>query len=105
MSARFQAPRGTFDILPAEQAQPAPRCMSPRSSSSPAPATGGSRRPSFEDTDLFVRGVGEGTDIVHKEMFTFTDQGGRSLTLRPEGTAPICPRLRRARHAQAARSR
>src|SRR5260370_25085130 len=45
--------------------------------------------PIFETTDLFVRGVGEGSDIVSKEMFTFTDRGGRSLTLRPEGTAPI----------------
>jgi len=46
--------------------------------------------PAFEDTELFRRGVGEATDIVSKEMFSFTDQGGRELTLRPEGTAPIC---------------
>ena len=46
--------------------------------------------PIFEDTGLFERGVGESTDIVRKEMFTFEDQGGRSITLRPEGTAPIC---------------
>jgi len=46
--------------------------------------------PVFEDTELFARGVGESTDIVQKEMFTFDDMGGRSLTLRPEGTAPIC---------------
>ncbi len=46
--------------------------------------------PIFEDTELFARGVGESTDIVQKEMFTFEDMGGRSLTLRPEGTAPIC---------------
>ena len=46
--------------------------------------------PSFEDTDLFERGVGKSTDIVRKEMFTFEDKGGRSLTLRPEGTAPVC---------------
>jgi len=45
------------------------------------------RTPMFESTDLFQRGVGETTDIVQKEMFTFQDQGGRSLTLRPEGTA------------------
>jgi len=45
--------------------------------------------PIFEATELFVRGVGEATDIVSKEMFTFPDRGGRSLTLRPEGTAPI----------------
>jgi histidyl-tRNA synthetase len=43
--------------------------------------------PVFEDTALFVRGVGESTDVVSKEMYTFTDRGGRSLTLRPEGTA------------------
>ena len=61
-----------------------------RWSCSRAPATGGSRRPAFEDTELFARGVGEGTDIVNKEMFTFTDQGGRALTLRPEGTAAVC---------------
>jgi histidyl-tRNA synthetase len=46
--------------------------------------------PVFESTELFARGVGETTDIVQKEMFTFEDQGGRSLTLRPEGTAPVC---------------
>jgi histidyl-tRNA synthetase len=45
--------------------------------------------PIFEHTELFARGVGETTDIVQKEMFTFEDQGGRSLTLRPEGTAPV----------------
>jgi histidyl-tRNA synthetase len=45
--------------------------------------------PTFEHTDLFVRGVGESTDVVTKEMYTFEDKGGRSLTLRPEGTAPV----------------
>ena len=45
--------------------------------------------PAFEHTELFVRSVGEATDIVSKEMFTFTDQGERELTLRPEGTAPV----------------
>ncbi len=45
--------------------------------------------PVFEATDLFARGVGSGTDVVDKEMYTFTDRGGRSLTLRPEGTAPV----------------
>lgn len=47
------------------------------------------RTPSFEHTELFVRGIGETTDIVNKEMFTFQDRKGRSLTLRPEGTAPV----------------
>jgi len=46
--------------------------------------------PVFEDTELFARGVGEATDIVQKEMFSFEDKGGRSLTLRPEGTAGVC---------------
>jgi len=47
------------------------------------------RTPIFEHTELFLRGIGETTDIVEKEMYSFTDKGGRSLTLRPEGTAPV----------------
>jgi histidyl-tRNA synthetase len=47
------------------------------------------RTPMFEHTELFLRGVGDSTDIVQKEMYTFTDRGDRSLTLRPEGTAPV----------------
>ena len=47
------------------------------------------RTPTFEHTELFVRGVGEGSDIVNKEMYTFKDKGDRSLTLKPEGTASI----------------
>lgn len=47
------------------------------------------RTPLFENTELFTRGIGEDTDIVGKEMFTFEDRGGRSLTLRPEGTASV----------------
>ena len=62
------------------------RAVDPRAGA----ATAASRRPSFEGTELFARGVGESTDIVQKEMYTFEDGGGRSLTLRPEGTAPIC---------------
>jgi histidyl-tRNA synthetase len=46
--------------------------------------------PLFEDSDLFIRSVGQGTDIVEKEMYTFLDRGGDSVTLRPEGTAPVC---------------
>ena len=46
--------------------------------------------PTFEATELFARGVGESTDIVSKEMYSFEDASGRSLTLRPEGTAPVC---------------
>ncbi len=47
------------------------------------------RTPVMEATELFTRSIGDGTDIVSKEMFTFTDRGGRSMTLRPEGTAPV----------------
>jgi histidyl-tRNA synthetase len=46
------------------------------------------RTPMFENTELFIRGVGETTDVVQKEMYTFDDKGGRSITLKPEGTAP-----------------
>jgi histidyl-tRNA synthetase len=46
--------------------------------------------PAFEATELFARGVGQATDIVQKEMYSFDDGGGRSITLRPEGTAPVC---------------
>ncbi len=46
--------------------------------------------PVFEDTGLFTRSVGQGTDIVEKEMYTFSDKGGNQITLRPEGTAPVC---------------
>ena len=47
------------------------------------------RTPVFESTELFVRGVGGSTDIVNKEMYTFMDKGDRSMTLKPEGTAPV----------------
>jgi histidyl-tRNA synthetase len=89
MSARFQAPRGTFDILPAEQATRR-RVHAAALELFERAGYGRIDTPAFEDTELFARGVGQGTDIVHKEMFTFTDQGDRSLTLRPEATAAIC---------------
>jgi histidyl-tRNA synthetase len=84
----FEAPKGTHDVLPAEQ--PLWRLV-----------TGEAERlcslygyrpiqtPVFEDTALFQRTSGAGSDVVQKEMYTFEDRGGRSLTLRPEGTAPI----------------
>jgi histidyl-tRNA synthetase len=85
----YRAPRGTSDILPREQAywryveqKVLDICQ-----------LYGYERidvPAFEDTSLFSRSVGEGTDIVDKEMYTFEDRGGNSLTLRPEGTASIC---------------
>jgi histidyl-tRNA synthetase len=89
MASRYQAPRGTFDVLPAggrsrARVEAAAAEVLGRAGYQPI-AT-----PAFEDTELFERGVGRSTDIVRKEMFTFEDKGGRSVTLRPEGTAPIC---------------
>jgi histidyl-tRNA synthetase len=89
MSEKFKVPRGTFDVLPAQQPvrdriEQASREMLERA------GYGRIDTPAFEDTDLFARGVGQSTDIVQKQMFSFEDQGGRGLTLRPEGTAPIC---------------
>jgi histidyl-tRNA synthetase len=86
---RPQAPRGTYDVLPEQAAARAGLEAAARRILESA----GYRRietPAFEATELFARGVGESTDIVQKEMYTFTDAGGRSLTLRPEGTAPVC---------------
>jgi histidyl-tRNA synthetase len=89
MSPKFQAPRGTFDILPAEEAV---RERIERTARDLFGRAGYGRieTPAFEDTELFARSVGGSTDIVRKEMFTFEDHGGRSVTLRPEGTAAIC---------------
>ena len=85
----FQAPRGTTDLLPAEQ-----RYWRYIESKAVELAQrygfGRIDTPVFEDSDLFVRSVGEGTDIVEKEMYTFEDRGGDSVTIRPEGTAPVC---------------
>lgn len=85
----IQAPRGTFDILPKSAAQ---RKVIEEQAEKILGAAGYRRieTPTFEATELFARGVGEATDIVQKEMYTFDDDGGRSLTLRPEGTAPVC---------------
>jgi histidyl-tRNA synthetase len=85
----IQAPRGTFDILP----ESAARRKVVEEQTERILGAAGYRRietPTFEATELFARGVGEATDIVQKEMYTFDDGGGRSLTLRPEGTAPVC---------------
>ena len=89
MSERFKAPRGTFDVLP-EQQRVRRRIHSAAQRALEAAGYGRIETPVFEDTELFARGVGESTDIVQKQMFTFEDQGGRSLTLRPEATASIC---------------
>ena len=86
--ATFTAPKGTFDILPPDSAV----FLTTREALA-APVRhagyGYIETPVFEDTALFTRGVGESTDIVTKEMYTFDDKGGRSLTLRPEGTAGV----------------
>ena len=89
MAERFKAPRGTFDVLP-EQEPVRRRIHAAAQRTLEAAGYGWIETPVFEDTELFARGVGESTDIVQKQMFTFTDQGGRSLTLRPEATASIC---------------
>ncbi len=85
---KYEAPRGTQDILPAQQ----PLWQRVIREAEDLCATYGYRRittPIFEDTELFTRTSGEGSDIVQKEMYTFTDRGDRSLTLRPEATAPV----------------
>jgi histidyl-tRNA synthetase len=85
---KFEAPRGTQDILPAQQ----PLWERVIREAELVCAAYGYRRittPLFEDTELFTRTSGEGSDIVQKEMYTFTDRGDRSLTLRPEATAPV----------------
>ena len=84
----FSPPRGTQDLLP-----PTSEWLDElaRLAGSVARSFGFRRveTPAFEHTELFVRGVGETSDVVTKEMYTFEDKGGRSLTLRPEGTAPV----------------
>jgi len=84
-----QAPRGTYDLLPEAATV---RCEIVRTGRSLLEGAGFGEieTPVFEHTDLFSRTVGEATDIVRKEMYTFTDRSDRSLTLRPEGTAPVC---------------
>ena len=89
MSEKFKAPRGTFDVLP-DQQPVRERIQTVSRRRLEAGGYGHIDTPIFEDTDLFARGVGQSTDIVQKQMFTFEDQGGRSLTLRPEATASIC---------------
>lgn len=81
-------PRGTNDILPAEAARWR-HVEGICHHTFQAFGYGEVRTPIFESTELFRRGVGEDTDIVEKEMYTFPDRAGRSLTLRPEGTAPV----------------
>ncbi|MFN3975109.1 MAG: histidine--tRNA ligase [Dehalococcoidia bacterium] len=89
MALLFRAPRGTQDILPEEQ----PWWRFVISRAEETCRRFGYRRidtPMFEQAGLFVRSVGVGTDIVEKETYTFTDRGGEEMTLRAEGTAPVC---------------
>jgi histidyl-tRNA synthetase len=83
----IKAPRGTHDVLPSDE-----RWWHLVRTMQEQTALYGWRpilTPGIEDTALFQRTSGEASDVVHKEMYTFQDRGGRSLTLRPEGTAPI----------------
>jgi len=86
---KFEAPRGTHDVVPSEQ----PLWQRVVGEAERLCALYGYRKivtPGVEDTELFIRTSGQGSDVVQKEMYTFEDRGGRSLTLRPEATAPIC---------------
>jgi histidyl-tRNA synthetase len=88
MTAKYKAPRGTRDILPSEtprwrQVEAAFRETCRRYH------FGEIRTPVFEEAELFERGTGAGTEIVHKQMYVFEDRGGRKLALRPEGTPPV----------------
>ena len=86
---KLQAPRGTQDVLPPDGRR---RLEILRIADDVLGRAGyePAETPVFEDTEVFARGVGESTDIVQKEMFTFEDKAGRSLTLRPEATAGLC---------------
>jgi histidyl-tRNA synthetase len=87
VSEKFQTPRGTHDVLPSD----ANWWHLVRVMEEVAVLYGWGRiqTPGFEDTGLFERTSGEASDVVHKEMYSFKDRSDRSLTLRPEGTAPI----------------
>ena len=89
MTNRFQAPRGTQDILPDAQ----PYWTAVNDAIREVTRLYGYRRidtPAFEDAGLFEKGTGDTTDIIEKEMYVFSDRGGESLALTPEGTPPIC---------------
>ena len=89
MSGKIERPKGTHDVVPAEM----PLWQRVTGEVERLCGLYGYRRvmtPVFEDTALFARTSGQGSDVVQKEMYTFTDRSDRSLTLRPEGTAPIC---------------
>ena len=84
----LQRPKGTKDVLPSESY----KWNYLESIAEEVFENAGIKEiriPTFEYTDLFERGVGDTTDVVQKEMYTFNDKGGRSITLRPEGTAGV----------------
>ena len=85
--AGISRPRGTDDLLPARLAA-LERAVAVGMEMAGKYGYQRLETPIFEATELFVRGVGDTTDVVNREMYTFNDRGGRSLTLRPEGTAP-----------------
>ena len=89
MSERIKTPRGTFDVLGDAALA---RAELEKTAKAILERAGYERieTPTFEATELFARGVGESTDVVQKEMYSFDDGGGDSITLRPEGTAPVC---------------
>jgi histidyl-tRNA synthetase len=87
-SPKAAAPRGTRDVLP-DEARLRARIVAVAREAFERHGYGRIITPTFEETEVFVRGVGTSTDIVRKEMYTFDDRSGRSLTLRPEGTAPV----------------
>jgi histidyl-tRNA synthetase len=86
MSTRFERPKGTFDYLP-PLADIRARVELTMLEQARLAGYQRTETPIFEETELFARGVGQSTDVVQKEMYTFTDKGGRSITLRPELTA------------------
>ncbi len=86
---QFQTPRGTRDLLPQDYAVHA-HVLSHAREQARLAGYGFIEPPTFEHAELFARGVGEGTDIVEKEMYIFEDRGGDRLALRPEGTASVC---------------
>lgn len=88
MSSKITAPRGTQDFIPPQTGR-WQELEARIHSLAHRYGYGEIRTPLFESTELFVRGVGETTDIVEKEMYTFQDKGDRSMTLRPEWTAPV----------------
>jgi len=89
MAPLYKAPRGTADVLPAEQPYWDYVCQT---ANRLCQLFGYSRieTPIFEEASLFVRGVGQATDIVQKEMYVFEDRSGQTMALRPEGTASVC---------------